>query len=343
MNRLTSFIYKKFLKLSVLFPLVLMGNESLIILILLLIIVYLQKSSKIFKSLNKKMNRNDDIEIIEENINKNVVHNEKEINNENKDKSVDSATVIEEKKNLEIKSNIQVICKKKKKNLDDKIDNNPYPTNKRELNKNYTEKPENHDFLVNVNQTVCSTPVFSLRTYKNIDFYFNFLIHDYDSKKIHNLIMCKDIHKWMSSSSLSDDDIANELVPVYFCLKNNETEVVNVYEYLKIFINSTEDGKIAFVQKGNDYNTVEHSISCLINNDIIMDLLDTKSYTNYNLSTNEGVNDFLNRFLSLVLISESSIGDQVKFDIKNYYENRSTYEYFFNTVNADSSIFNTSL
>jgi hypothetical protein len=154
--------------------------------------------------------------------------------------------------------------------------------------------------------------------------------------------MCKDIHQWMSESSLSEQDISNELVPIYFCLKN-ENNNINVYEYLKVFINSSNDDKIAFVQKGNDYTIIETYIETLIEKDIVQDLLCGKLYTSYNLSINEGVSTFLNKFLSLVLISENFIGEQVKLDIENYYENKSTYQYLFNTLNEDTSVFNTTI
>jgi hypothetical protein len=346
MNKMTNFIYKKMLKLSFLFPFFLLNDESIFFILLLIIVIYLHKSSGLFKLFNIKNNKNN-------NNNKNKNKNKNNKNNNNIDidfdnvllKKNDNEFVPLKKNDNEFENeNIKFIYKKKnKKTIDNTIEYNPYPTNKIILNKNYSETPEDHEFSVNVNQNICSTPVFSLRTYQNIDFYFNFLIHDYDSKKIHNLIMCKDIHKWMSNSSLSDEDIANELVPIYYSYKESNSENVNVYEYLKIFINSNDDGKIAFIQKGNDFNVIENSINKLIENDIISDLLKGKAYTNYNLSSNDGVTEFLNKFLSLVLISENSIGEQVKFDIKNYYENKSTYEYFFNTINSESLTFTTTL
>jgi hypothetical protein len=181
-----------------------------------------------------------------------------------------------------------------------------------------------------------------MRTYKDINFYFNFIIHNYNTKKIHDLIMCKDIHQWMTSSSITDNDLPNGLIPIIFCIKNNDDNV-HVYEYLKIFINSSDEnnGKMAFIQKGNHYNIIEKYINTLIEKNIIEDLLLGKDYTIYNLTINEGVSSFLNKFLSLVLISEDYIGEKVKLDIQYYVENKLTYDYVFNTLNQDSSIFNT--
>ena len=72
----------------------------------------------------------------------------------------------------------------------------------------------------------------------------------------HNLIMCKDIHKWMTTSSLSNDDLSDELAPLYYIKKQNN--ITEVFEYLKIFIHSNNDGtKNAFVQKGVDYLKIE--------------------------------------------------------------------------------------
>jgi hypothetical protein len=81
----------------------------------------------------------------------------------------------------------------------------------------------------------------------------------------------------------------------------------------------------------------------LIKLGLIKDLLNTKNYTNYNLSSNNEVSDFLDKLLSLVLIPEICIGEEVNIDIENYIENKKTYEYHFNTVNSDSNLFNTSI
>lgn len=358
------------MNLSLFYPFILNKNEIISFIIIFILLIYYHKTTKIFKSIQKnllcKYDKKNSIEKViqknyifendnnndDENENEKDNDDEKENNNDNENNKKENKFINEcLNKNDENKNcnnidkkipNIKIVSNKKNKNdTFNHLEFTPYPNNRRDIKKNYSEKPENHDFNINVNQSVCSTPIFSLRTYSGIDFYFNFLIHDYNSKKIHNLIMCKDIHKWMTNSSLSDEDISNELVPVYFGIKLKDK--VEIFEYLKIFIHGNEEGKIAFIQKGNDYIIIEKYTDLLIEQEIILDLLDSKLYNSFNLSSNEGVTEFLNKFLSLVLISENSIGEKVKLDIENYYENKSTYEYFFNTVNADSSSFNTTI
>ena len=243
----------------------------------------------------------------------------------------------------EIKKNIKVSIKKNKpKENRTKLD--PYQNNKPELQDNYTHNHNIHkyDFKVNVNSNICSLPVFNLRTYKDLNYYYNFIIHNYDPKKINNLIMCKDIHKWMSNSSISDEDLANELAPIYFIKKEND--LTEVFEYLRLFIHTNEDGtKVAFIQKGVDFLVIKEFIDDLIQKGLINNLLNNKDYTNYNLSQNESLIDFLDKFLSLVLIPESYIGTQFEFDIENYCENKKAFEYYYNTINSDSNLFNTTI
>ena len=350
MNKISKFIFKNIGKLSLFMSLIFGNNDSsIVIVIILLLMVFLKKSncdiSKIIKNSKENKNEikdtksNDDFELDfkENNLDESKIKNDEKKNNKEE-------VFVDTKKNEDSKKNIKLNHKKinfKDKNDSDNHIVNPYPNNKKNIKLNYSEPPDNHDFLLNVNNSICSTPMFTMRTYKDIDFYFNFILHDYDTKKIHDLIMCKDIHQWMSTSSLTEQDISNELVPIYFCLKNENN--INVYEYLKVFINSNGDEKIGFVQKGNDYIIIEKYIELLIEKDIIQDLLSGKLYTSYNLSINEGVSTFLNKFLSLVLISENIIGEQVKLDIENYYENKSTYQYLLNSLNEDTSVFNTTI
>ena len=233
-----------------------------------------------------------------------------------------------------IKNNIKQICKK------NVISTNPYYNDKHLLDKQYNDEIKNHDFVLNINQSTCAMPIFNLRTFKDINFHFNFLLHNFDTKKINNLIMCKDIHKWMTTSSLSDEDLSDELAPLYYIKKQDD--ITEVFEYLKIFIHSNNDGtKNAFVQKGIDYLVIDKDINELIEKNLIKDLLLEKHYNSYNLSVHDDVYDFLDRFLSLVLIPEQLIGEQIHLDIANYYENKKTYEYNFNTINSDINMFNT--
>ena len=337
-----------------LFTSLILGNidSSIVIVIVLLLLMYLKNSdyniTKIIKDFKEnkndneiKNNKSNDDDFVLDSKSNNV----DDIKNKKDEKHNNTEGLNIKKDNEDNKKDLKLNYKKtntKDKNDYDTNIANPYPNNTKNIKLNYSEPPNNCDFLLNVNNTTCSTPMFTMRTYKDIDFYFNFILHDYDTKKIHDLIMCKDIHHWMSTSSLSEEDISNELTPIYFCLKN-ENNNINVCEYLKVFINSNGDEKIAFVQKGNDYIIIEKYIELLIEKDIIQDLLSGKLYTSYNLSINEGVSTFLNKFLSLVLISENFIGEQVKLDIENYYENKSIYQYLLNTLNEDTSIFNTTI
>jgi len=245
-----------------------------------------------------------------------------------------------------IKNNIKMMCKKideQQNDLKKRVKfEGPYKNDVNSHEKNYKVKPDNYDFNININENTCAIPIFHMRTHDDINFYYNFIIHNFDPKKINDLIMCKDIHKFMSTSSLTSDDISDELAPVYFIKKDlNKTEV---YEYLKIFIYTDEDNnKIGFVQKGNDYLYIKNDIDLLISNGLISDLLSNKHYINYNLSVNEGVTEFLERLLSLVLIPELLIGNDLKVSIENYYESVRAFEYHYNTLNCTSTMFRSSI
>ena len=243
----------------------------------------------------------------------------------------------EEHKHEDIHNNIKLIHHKINENNRSK---DPYTNNKNYIEKKYKDDCHSHEFIININSNTCSTPIFNLRSYNNLDYYYNFIIHDFEPNKINNLIMCKDIHKWMSTSSLTNEDLNDEFIPLFYIKKVNNH--INIYEYLKIFIHTdSNETKNAFVQKGNDFSVIQDDINELIEKRFIKDLLDNKKYTNYNLSSHDGVCNFLDKFLSLVLIPEEYIGDNVYLDIKNYVENKQTYEYFFNTINADLNVFNT--
>jgi hypothetical protein len=193
---------------------------------------------------------------------------------------------------------------------------------------------------------LCSTPIFNLRTIKNLNFYWNFLIHNFDNKKLNNLIMCRDIHKWMDNSTLSNDDLEDCFCPIYYITKNNNTSNAEIitFEYLKIFIHTDKDGvKNAFIQKGLDYSKIEKYINELIDIEIIKDLLCDSNYYNYNLSTHNGVTQFLDGLLSLILPPESTIGDTMILDVKHNCENKTAYEFMYNTLNIDSNTFNTTI
>ena len=328
-----------------------LGAEKTLILIILLMLILKLSNYKenLFKFkffdkniVEKENNENDSDTDNKESENDNT--NEEKNKPEEEKKNTEIIEKFNENKNdvksNKIKNNIKLMCNKMDNSLKEKSD--PYKNDILMLEKNYKNDQVKHDFILNVNTATCSTPIFNMRTYSDLGFYYNFIIHDFDSQKINNLIMCRDIHKWMSTSSLSNEDLEDEFCPIYYIKKiNGHTDV---FEYLKMFIHTDTNGiKICFVQKGIDFNEIKDDIDELIEKDLIKDLLCTKHYNNYNLSSNDGVSDFLEKFLSLVLMAESLIGEQVILDIENYIENKKTYEYHFNTMNSESNMFNTSM
>lgn len=293
----------------------------------------------------KKSSINNDINKEEEcNYSKDDLEN---IVEEKKEESTDKENKTNNKPKLNIKESI-------KKNKEDYNLNktytdyteNPYQTDIRNIQDKYVSKEQDYNFELKINQSLCSTPIFNLRTIGGLNFYWNFIIHNFDNKKLNNLIMCRDIHKWMDNSTLSNDDLEDDFCPVYYITKNNNTKNSEVitFEYLKIFIHSDKDGvKNAFIQKGLDYFKIEKYINELIDNEIIKDLLCDSNYFNYNLSTHDGVTKFLDGLLSLILPPESTIGDKMTLDIKYNYENKNAYEFMYNTLNIDSNTFNTTI
>ena len=223
---------------------------------------------------------------------------------------------------------------------------NPYQTDIKNLHNKYISKDQNYNFELKVNQSLCSTPIFNLRTIKSLNFYWNFVIHNFDNKKLNNLIMCRDIHKWMDNSTLSNDDLEDDFCPIYYITKSNNSSNAEIitFEYLKVFIHTDKDGtKNSFIQKGLDYAKIEKYVNELIDNEIIKDLLCDSNYFNYNLSTHDGVTQFLDGLLSLILPPESTIGDTMILDVKHNCENKIAYEFMYNTLNIDSNTFNTTI
>ena len=337
MNKILNFVSKNFGKLALLLSLSLTGKEGILLIIILIIALYLSTNSKHIKKYINKLNKlsfdnsdNGDLEDKENSID-NILNKTLDLDSQKTNKKCDN-----------IKKNIKAMINR----MDTKNRNNsrkdPYENNIDELQDDYDGKNNDYNFSLHVNNATCSTPIFNLRTYKDLDFHFNFLIHDFDPKKINSLIMTKDIQKWMSSASLTNEDLNDNLLPIYFIKKING--VSDVFEYLKIFINTDQDGiKIAFVQRGTDYFAVKDEIDELIEKDIIKDLLNNSNYYSYNLSVHEGVLDFLERFLSLVLIAEQYIGEKVLLDIENSHENKKAFEYNYNIINSESNMFNTSI
>lgn len=309
------------------------------VVITIMLIAGISMKNKIKSSINNDINKEEECSYNKDDLENNC-EGKKEENIEKENNS-------ENKPKLNIKESI-------KKNKEDYNLNqtytdyieNPYQTDIKNIHHKYVSKDQDYNFELNINQSLCSTPIFNLRKIGGLNFYWNFIIHNFDNKKLNNLIMCRDIHKWMDNSTLSNDDLEDDFCPIYYITKNNNSPKAEVitFEYLKIFIHTDKDGiKYAFVQKGLDYSKIEKYINELIDNEIIKDLLCDSNYFNYNLSTHDGVTQFLDGLLSLILPPESTIGDKMTLDIKYNCENKNAYEFMYNTLNIDSNTFNTTI
>lgn len=213
---------------------------------------------------------------------------------------------------------------------------------KENLEKEYLKSFKKNNFVLNIDNTNASIPLFNLRTFDDLGFYYNFIFENFDSEKINNLVMCRDINKWMTKPSLTNSDLEDDYIPIFFIKK--QYNKITVYEYLKLFIKTDKSNvKIAFVERGNDYEKLEEYIEKILDKDLIKDLLNGNEYNIFNLSTIDGVNDFLDRLLSYVLPPENLIGNKMVLDIEYYHENKKTYNYFFNNDNSENCVFNTNL
>ena len=338
-KKLKKFFLKNLDKITLLSAISLGGEKALIyivIIILLFTLTTLNKDSSfvnsIFNKIKPKLEEPIDI-YTDTNID--ICKNEQSSDNSppsNNDIKIKN----QNEKSNEIKKNIKLLCtKNNKKEKQDSYQNES------DIIRNDYELHKTNNFILNVASSSCSTPLFNLRTYKDLNFYYNFIIHDFDSHKINNLIMVKEMQEWTSTSSLSNDDLPDEFCPIYFIKKNNLG--VEVYEYLKLFIHTEHNNKVAFITKGVDYLIIKDDINELIEKNLIKDLLCDKKYITYNLLLHDNVTNFLNKILSLVLIPDSLIGEHLTLDIEHYCENKKQYQNFFNTLSSDSSMFNTSL
>ncbi len=245
-----------------------------------------------------------------------------------------------------IKKNVQVFKNRKVSHIEDRNtdfeNKNPYKNNMNFLEECYKNNPGDYTIPVKIQQSSCSIPLFNLRHIPGLDFNFNFIIHNFDQQQINNLIMCKDIHKWMNSSTISSSDIQDEYYPVYFVKKQNG--VIGIFELYKLFIHTNEQGlKIGFVQMGNDLFDIKEYIDALIEKKYIQDLLHGQKFFNYNLSEHDDAIDFLERFLSLVLPPENLIGETIELDLEIHSENKKTVSYLYDTLKSDTVNFNTTL
>jgi hypothetical protein len=232
----------------------------------------------------------------------------------------------------------------KKFNLCEKytdLASNPYPTSIGEINTDYIKDPNNHLFELRITPSILTTPIFNLKNIDNIPFFWNFRISNLSNKSITNLIMLKDVSNWVESSTISNEDLPDGMYPIYITIKKDKD--IATFEYLKIFINSDNCIKTAFVQKGLDYIKTEIYINELLSKDLMKDLLKGKAFHSYNLSKNSGVLDFLESILSLILLPSSLIGKVVTLDIKHYIENKETFATMFGDSTFDFNCLNTSI
>lgn len=263
----------------------------------------------------------------------------KEVNRvEPNDYNLDSIRYIKNGLNLKLKEIKDKNFKRFNKRVDKFNNDSAYNCDLKKLSKEYFDS-DNGDFHLKINELNKNLPLFNMRSSKNIDFYYNFHLHNADNNKINNLIMCRDIHQWMSSSSLSNDDLENTVYPLYLIMKDSKTDnEIMIFEVYKIFVFMDEnENKKAFVTKGNNYKATEEVLNILTELDHIKDLLNGGDYQEYNLSNHDGVTSFLNNILSHFLPSDSQSGDVISIDVKQYNENKNTFDYFYHTANYDAT------
>ena len=311
-----------------------------------------EKSTKSWKDfIDKKLNKIPDFisEISDEDL-ESMDRENQENNEENNEETKETKETNENTSILDnIKSSIKKIHQKIKekrenKKVDKTLNIKPYVNKVQKMNNEYADR-ENHYFELKVNDNNKNLPIFNLRSSDNIDFYWNFHLHNSDNTKINNLILCRDIHQWMNSSSLSDEDLDNKCYPIYLVIKDhkNNNEIM-IFEAYKLFVYMNETGnKQAFVSRGDNYKTVEEILNILIEMDYIKDLLNGKDYESYDLTSHDSVCLFLNNILSHFLPSDSQNGEVINIDVKQYNENRETFDYFYHTFSCDNDMFNTNI
>jgi hypothetical protein len=333
------------------------GNDIRMIAIIIIIYFIVNSDNKYIKNIKEKIfnyysdDENKDLEknnhrftntdFNEENSEENLKENSEDDVKEFKPKNI--------KENLVRKNKISFDIDKKNKNnkkfnLCEKYTDlalNPYPTSIGEINTDYIKDPNNHLFELRITPSILTTPIFNLKNIDEVPFFWNFRISNLNNKSITNLIMLKDVSNWVESSTISNEDLPDGMYPIYITIKKDKD--VATFEYLKIFINTDNCIKSAFVQKGLDYIKTEIYINELLNKDLMKDLLKGKAFHSYNLSKNSGVLDFLESILSLILLPSSLIGKVATLDIKHYVENKETFATMFGDSTFDFNSLNTSI
>ena len=295
---------------------------------------------------NKENNTEDNLSDIENDLNNNI--NElKKMMKKNTEEEVlyddDDEYEDEDEQLLDEKIDLQEI--KTNKVIDKNNNEKVYPDNVNELLTQYSKKKRDFLFRMKVNENNKNMPIFNLRSSDKIDFFWNFHLHNTDNTKINNLILCRDINQWMNNSSISNEDLENQCYPFYIIIRDRKSNnEIMIFEAYKIFVYSDEElNKQAFIVKGDNYKTVEEILNILINLGYIKDLLNGKEYESYNLSGHNSVNLFLNNLLSHFLPYESQEGEIINIDLKQFNENKTTFDYFYHTNMIDNDMFNTNI
>ena len=297
-------------------------------------------------------------DFISSDLNKNKIDsfNDEENNNDN-DEENDTNIVPDENNDSNIKTNIkkikEIIRNENDVNKNKKIMNKVIDRDNEE--KEYSDylakvNVDYHDsshclFRLKVNDNNKNIPIFNLRSSDKIDFYWNFHLHNTNNTKINSLILCRDIHQWMSNSSISNEDLENRCYPLYLIFRDHKSNnEIMIFEAYKIFVYSDENGnKQAFISKGENYKTIEEVLGILINLGYIKDLLNEKEYDSYNLTSHHSVILFLNNLLSHFLPYESMDGEVINIDLQQFNENKNTFDYFYHTNIMDNDLLNTNI
>jgi hypothetical protein len=307
-NKIKDFFSKNIDKLSVLLTVLFQTDKSILTFVIIILILYIFYKNNLYSLVDKDFSK----------IFKG--YDEHKDVYTNKEKNID----------LEVK-------KIKKSNI-------PYDNDSKKLHNSYNKEFKNKDFKLHVNHGILTTPIFNLRTFKDLDFYYNFYAVGLDVNHWNNLIMVNDLHKWMNTSSLSNEDLEDKFIPILFIEKKHDSENIKISEYLKIFVKTDNQGvKTAFCQKGNEFQSIKKHINILIEKHLIKNLLEDDEYYVYNLSEHHSLSKFLENLLSLILIPKNLLGEEISIDISHHCENLKTYEYFFNSLSGECNLFQTSI
>ena len=257
-------------------------------------------------------------------------------------KNVDAST--DSKSNI-LKKNIESNIKKKNSKVInkqvDKFNNSTwYKNSKDKLLKNYYADEPNQDFELKVTEENKHLLIRNLRTYPNIDFYFKLHITDYNSKRLNQLIMLRDIQNWMCNSTITNEEFDNVAIPVYLIFKDHKSNSeIMIFEIYKMFFYEKEEGrKQCFVSKGEHYVAVEEILNILFRFNYVQNICNDKDYDTYDLSNSDELCDFLDKLLSGCTVQNSNKDDKVYLDMNQRVDNMETFEYFYEVLNGEQMI-----